>query len=142
MNFTEYRLLSGTLEPVLKDHPTKNVVCQDRWPLLTGSSILKCRSFCRKCMVCQDRWSLMAVVSQDMFHCMQFVSPSPPAIQTNLPGGGITAGLTTAKTVTRVILRDSAGRFCWDNSVLYGPPRCRAGSYPAGRFKQHVKKSM
>ena len=52
--------------------------------------------------------------------------------QTNLPGGGVTAGLTTGKTMTRVIVRDVAGRFCWDSSVLYGPPRCRAGSYPAG----------
>ncbi len=60
-----------TVEPVLKDHPIgqKNVVCQDRWSLVTGSVILKCKS-CRKCMVCQDRWSLMAVVSQDRFRCI------------------------------------------------------------------------
>ena len=38
----------GTVEPVLKDHPIdhKNVVCQDRWSLVTGSVILKCRYFC------------------------------------------------------------------------------------------------
>ena len=36
---------------------------------MTGSVILKCRSFCQKCAVCQDRWCLMAVVSQDRFHC-------------------------------------------------------------------------
>ncbi len=37
-----------TVEPVLKDHPIghKNVVCQDRWFLVTGSVILKCRFFC------------------------------------------------------------------------------------------------
>ncbi len=60
-----------TVEPVLKDHPIghKNVVCQDRWSLVTGSVILKCRS-CQKCVVFQDRWSLIPVVSQDRFHCI------------------------------------------------------------------------
>ena len=53
--------------------------------------------------------------------------------QLGVPGGGVTAGLTTGKTVTRVIIRDASGKFCWDSTVLYGPPRCRAGSYPAGR---------
>ncbi len=61
-----------TIEPVLKDHPIghKNVVCQDRWSLVTGSVILNCRSFCQKCVVCQDRWFLLAVVSQDWFYCI------------------------------------------------------------------------
>ncbi len=51
-----------TVEPVLIDHPIclKNVVCQDRWSLVTGSVTLKCWSFYQKCVVCQDRWSLMA----------------------------------------------------------------------------------
>ena len=44
----------------------------------------------------------------------------------------MTARLTTGKTITRAIIRDLAGRFCWDSAVLYGPPRCRTGSYPAG----------
>ncbi len=59
-----------TVEPVLKDHPTdhKNVVCQDRWSLVTASIMLKCKSFCQNCVVCQDRWFVMAVVSQDRFH--------------------------------------------------------------------------
>ena len=60
-----------TVEPALKDHPIghKNVVCQDRWSLVTGSVILKCGS-CQKCVVCQDRWSLVAVAFQDKFHCI------------------------------------------------------------------------
>ncbi len=60
-----------TVESVLKDHPIghKNVVCQARWSLVTGSFVLKCRSFCQSCVVCRDRWSLMAVVPQDRFHC-------------------------------------------------------------------------
>ncbi|ELU01115.1 hypothetical protein CAPTEDRAFT_167900, partial [Capitella teleta] len=53
-----------------------------------------------------------------------------PALM-DMPGGGVTAGLTTGRTITRIIVRDPAGKFCWDNSVLYGPPKCRAGSFPA-----------
>ena len=67
-----------TVEPVLKDHPFahKNVASQDWWSLATGSVVLKCWSFCQKCVVFQDRWSLMAVVSQDRFHCskLRFIS--------------------------------------------------------------------
>ncbi len=72
----------NTVEPVLKDHPIgcKNVVCHDRWSLVTGSVMLKCKSFCQKCVVFQDRWSLMAVVSQDRFHCSMLSLTHP---QTN-----------------------------------------------------------
>ncbi len=60
----------NTVEPVLKDHPIghTNVVSQDRWSLVTGSITLKWRTSSQ--VVFQDRWSLMAMVSQDMFHCM------------------------------------------------------------------------
>ncbi|XP_076098207.1 ral GTPase-activating protein subunit alpha-1-like isoform X9 [Mytilus galloprovincialis] len=47
---------------------------------------------------------------------------------TNAPGGGVTAGLTTARTVCRVILRDLTGKYSWDSSVLYAPPWCNKGS--------------
>ena len=46
------------------------MVCQDMGSVVTGSVILKCRSLCQNCVACQDRWSLMAVVSQDSFHCI------------------------------------------------------------------------
>ncbi len=51
---------SSTVESVLRDHPIghKNVVCQDKRSLVTGSVMLKCGSLCQKCVVCQDRWSL------------------------------------------------------------------------------------
>ncbi len=60
------------MEPVLKDHPIdhKNMVSQDRWSLVTGSYTLECRTFCQKLVVLQNKWSLMAVVSQDRFHCI------------------------------------------------------------------------
>ncbi len=60
---------SGTcLERV--PHWAQKMVSQDRWPLMTDSFTLKCRTFCQKLVVLQDRWSLIAVVSQDRFHCM------------------------------------------------------------------------
>ncbi len=95
---SQYVLDQCTVEPVLKDHRISNknvvcqdrwslvrgsvilkcksscqkyVVCQDRWSLVRGSVILKCKSSCQKYVVCQDRWSLMTVVSQDRFHWIQ-----------------------------------------------------------------------
>lgn len=38
------------------------------------------------------------------------------------PGGGVTAGLTTAPSVVRVLLRDLAGKASWDSSILYNQP--------------------
>ncbi len=63
-----FKDITHTVEPVLKDHLSghTNVVCQDRWSLVTGSTCsiaLKCRTFCQEYVVFQDRWSLMAVVS-------------------------------------------------------------------------------
>ncbi len=61
----------NAVEPVLKDHPIghKNVVSQDRWPLVTGSITLKCGTFCQEYLVFKDRWSFMVLVSQDRFYC-------------------------------------------------------------------------
>jgi hypothetical protein len=44
---------------------------------------------------------------------------------------GVTAGLTTVNKLCRVIMRDPSGKYAWDSAVLYGPPNCRSGSYPA-----------
>lgn len=38
------------------------------------------------------------------------------------PGGGVTAGLTTAPSTVRVLLRDLAGKASWDSSILYNQP--------------------
>ncbi|KAL3872620.1 hypothetical protein ACJMK2_035835 [Sinanodonta woodiana] len=55
----------------------------------------------------------------------------------NVPGGGVTAGLTTATTVCRVVLRDLTGKYCWESAVLYGPPWCPKGSYFEKARKLH-----
>ncbi|XP_043271577.1 probable Rho GTPase-activating protein CG5521 isoform X3 [Venturia canescens] len=38
------------------------------------------------------------------------------------PGGGVTAGLTTAPSMVRVLLRDLAGKTSWDSCILYSQP--------------------
>ncbi len=53
-----------TVEPVFKDHiGHAKVVSQDRWPLVTGSIPLKCRTFCQD-MCSFKTGNIMAVVSQ------------------------------------------------------------------------------
>ena len=43
-----------------------------------------------------------------------------PALE--VPGGGVTAGLRTAPSQVRVILRDLSGKASWDASILYCSP--------------------
>lgn len=43
-----------------------------------------------------------------------------PALE--LPGGGVTAGLSTADKQVRVLLRDLSGKASWDASILYRTP--------------------
>ncbi|XP_063231262.1 LOW QUALITY PROTEIN: ral GTPase-activating protein subunit alpha-1 [Bacillus rossius redtenbacheri] len=43
-----------------------------------------------------------------------------PALE--VPGGGVTAGLRTAHSQVRIILRDLRGKACWDASILYCSP--------------------
>jgi hypothetical protein len=43
-----------------------------------------------------------------------------PALE--VPGGGITAGLRTAPSQVRIILRDLSGKASWDASILYCSP--------------------
>lgn len=44
----------------------------------------------------------------------------------DLPGGGVTAGLSTADKQVRVLLRDLSGKACWDASILYKTPETLA----------------
>lgn len=39
-----------------------------------------------------------------------------------VPGGGVTAGLTTARSQVRLLFRDLSGKACWDASILYCSP--------------------
>ncbi|XP_057199038.1 ral GTPase-activating protein subunit alpha-1 isoform X6 [Triplophysa rosa] len=65
-----------------------------------------------------------------------------------LPGGGMSAGLTTTNACVRVIVRDISGKHSWDSAVLYGPPQCISpsqplhlytSSTPAGESREHAK---
>ncbi|XP_064179388.1 ral GTPase-activating protein subunit alpha-1 isoform X9 [Anguilla rostrata] len=50
----------------------------------------------------------------------------------NVPGGGMSAGLTTTSAGVRVIVRDISGKYSWDSAILYGPPHCAQPSQPLG----------
>lgn len=45
-----------------------------------------------------------------------------------VPGGGVTAGLITAASQVRILLRSLNGRFCWDASILFCTPEQLAAS--------------
>ncbi|XP_038585841.1 ral GTPase-activating protein subunit alpha-1 isoform X5 [Micropterus salmoides] len=58
--------------------------------------------------------------------------------ESGVPGGGMTAGLSSAPACVRVIIRDVAGKHSWDSAVLYGPPPCTPSS-PANTFLSHTQ---
>uniref|UniRef100_A0A8C4NXG7 Ral GTPase activating protein catalytic subunit alpha 1 n=1 Tax=Dicentrarchus labrax TaxID=13489 RepID=A0A8C4NXG7_DICLA len=58
--------------------------------------------------------------------------------ESGVPGGGMTAGLSSAPACVRVIIRDVAGKHSWDSAVLYGPPPCSPSS-PTHTFLSHTQ---
>ncbi|KAK2826344.1 hypothetical protein Q5P01_020558 [Channa striata] len=58
--------------------------------------------------------------------------------ESGVPGGGMTAGLSSTPTCVRVIIRDVAGKHSWDSAVLYGPPPCSPNS-PAHPVLTHTQ---
>ncbi|XP_026637605.1 ral GTPase-activating protein subunit alpha-1 isoform X7 [Microtus ochrogaster] len=40
----------------------------------------------------------------------------------SMPGGGLAAGLVSANSNVRIIVRDLSGKYSWDSAILYGPP--------------------
>ncbi|KAG7509923.1 ral GTPase-activating protein subunit alpha-1 isoform X3 [Solea senegalensis] len=58
--------------------------------------------------------------------------------ESGVPGGGMTAGLSSAPVCVRVIIRDVAGKHSWDSAVLYGPPPCSPTS-PAHTLSMHTQ---
>ncbi|XP_031722654.1 ral GTPase-activating protein subunit alpha-1 isoform X7 [Anarrhichthys ocellatus] len=58
--------------------------------------------------------------------------------ESGVPGGGMTAGLSSAPACVRVIIRDVAGKHSWDSAVLYGPPPCSPNS-PTNTFMSRTQ---
>ncbi|XP_054470544.1 ral GTPase-activating protein subunit alpha-1 isoform X1 [Anoplopoma fimbria] len=58
--------------------------------------------------------------------------------ESGVPGGGMTAGLSSAPACVRVIIRDVAGKHSWDSAVLYGPPPSSPNS-PTNTFMSHTQ---
>ncbi|XP_061649725.1 ral GTPase-activating protein subunit alpha-1 isoform X6 [Phyllopteryx taeniolatus] len=81
-----------------------------------------------------------ADLGPELFHSpnLQFLSLNGSTLlsvlqvrsESSVPGGGMTAGLSSAPACVRVIIRDVAGKHSWDSSVLYGPPPCSPSSPP------------
>lgn len=59
-----------------------------------------------------------------------------PALE--VPGGGITAGLITAPSQVRVLLRDLGGKSCWDASILYCSPE-QLANIPSSTLSTSVR---
>ena len=78
-----------------------------------------------------------ALNSSTLLSCMQIRA------EDGLPGGGMSAGLTTTSACVRVIVRDIAGKHSWDSAVLYGPPHCcsAAGQQPVPPPASSVSKA-
>lgn len=71
-------------------------------------------------------------------HCPLFSPISQIRSESGVPGGGMTAGLSSAPACVRVIIRDVAGKHSWDSAVLYGPPPCSPNS-PTHTFLSHTQ---
>ncbi|XP_041902921.1 ral GTPase-activating protein subunit alpha-1 isoform X12 [Corvus kubaryi] len=41
--------------------------------------------------------------------------------EVDMPGGGLSAGLASANSNVRIIVRDLSGKYSWDSAILYGP---------------------
>ncbi|EHB02981.1 GTPase-activating Rap/Ran-GAP domain-like 1 [Heterocephalus glaber] len=48
----------------------------------------------------------------------------------SMPGGGLSAGLASANSNVRIIVRDLSGKYSWDSAILYGPPPVNGLSEP------------
>ncbi|XP_042798926.1 ral GTPase-activating protein subunit alpha-1 isoform X4 [Panthera leo] len=48
----------------------------------------------------------------------------------SVPGGGLSAGLASANSNVRIIVRDLSGKYSWDSAILYGPPPVSGLSEP------------
>lgn len=48
----------------------------------------------------------------------------------SMPGGGLSAGLASANSNVRIIVRDLSGKYSWDSAILYGPPPVSGFSEP------------
>uniref|UniRef100_A0A8C9YEU6 Ral GTPase activating protein catalytic subunit alpha 1 n=1 Tax=Sander lucioperca TaxID=283035 RepID=A0A8C9YEU6_SANLU len=74
----------------------------------------------------------------NVFNNCSLSSISQIRSESGVPGGGMTAGLSSAPACVRVIIRDVAGKHSWDSAVLYGPPPCSPNS-PKHTFMSHTQ---
>ncbi|XP_076803617.1 ral GTPase-activating protein subunit alpha-1-like isoform X2 [Clavelina lepadiformis] len=105
------------------------------FPLARGTSVLTCRvSEHHDVIDAPDELSASLFHSPDVQFliyndtCLLSVVEIPA--EDDKPGGGPTAGMSTSNRCVRFIVRDAGGKYCWDSSVLYGPPDIKDATLP------------
>ena len=75
-----------------------------------------------------NKYDLLLIIDNQRNRSLH-VSLGPLQIrsESGVPGGGMTAGLSSVPACVRVVVRDVAGKHSWDSAVLYGPPLCPGG---------------
>ncbi|XP_078089909.1 ral GTPase-activating protein subunit alpha-1 isoform X2 [Mustelus asterias] len=63
-------------------------------------------------------------------------------VEDNIPGGGMSAGLSTATSNVRIVVRDISGKYSWDSAILYGPPHCCQQKQIAHKFTNLCKEEQ
>uniref|UniRef100_A0AAQ4RQ74 Ral GTPase activating protein catalytic subunit alpha 1 n=1 Tax=Gasterosteus aculeatus aculeatus TaxID=481459 RepID=A0AAQ4RQ74_GASAC len=128
---------SSKLQPVTEGHSSNSLVSiaartvithlvnhLGHYPMSGGPATLSSQ-------VCENQdnpFCESADLGPELFHSpnLQFLvlngSTLLSVYQSGVPGGGMTAGLSSAPACVRVIIRDVAGKHSWDSAVLYGPP--------------------
>uniref|UniRef100_A0A8B9IZM6 Ral GTPase activating protein catalytic alpha subunit 1 n=1 Tax=Amazona collaria TaxID=241587 RepID=A0A8B9IZM6_9PSIT len=56
----------------------------------------------------------------------------------DMPGGGLSAGLASANSNVRIIVRDLSGKYSWDSAILYGPSSLCGSSQPTSFHVEDV----
>ena len=74
-----------------------------------------------------------------VFSFKEYILSTLCLLQKHTPGGGPSAGLSTSGRCVRFIVRDAGGKYCWDASVLHGPPGVAESTTPGN---MDVKKSF
>ncbi|XP_077431075.1 ral GTPase-activating protein subunit alpha-1 isoform X9 [Vanacampus margaritifer] len=119
----------------------------DHYPMSGGPATLSSQ-------VCENQdnpYCESADLGPELFHSpnLQFLSLNGSTLlsvlqirsESGVPGGGMTAGLSSAPACVRVIIRDVAGKHSWDSAVLYGPPPCSPSS-PAQTILTHTQSPL
>jgi hypothetical protein len=93
-------------------------------------------------LTCYNSVSLLSVFEQLFVLSNSLLVSLVELPALDVPGGGVTAGLRTAPSQVRVILRDLSGKASWDASILYCSPEDSMCSHRCTREESGIFKSL